>query len=47
MTSNASGLGGKIPFGDLMGKIPDISQYLNFGLYDCESYKDNIGLDVL
>ena len=32
--SNAAGLNGKTPLGDLTGETPDISQYLDFGWYD-------------
>jgi hypothetical protein len=33
--STAAGLEGKTPLGKLTGETPDISQYLDFGWYDC------------
>ena len=36
-------LGGIIPLQQVTGEIPDISEYLNFGLYDEVWYKDNVG----
>ena len=44
--SNAAGLNGKTPLGDLTGETPDISQYLDFGWYDWVWFKENAGLDV-
>ena len=42
--TNAAGLEGKTPLGDLTGETPDISQYLDFGWYDWVWFKENAGL---
>ena len=44
--SDAAGLEGRTPLGDLLGETPDISQYLDFGWYDWVWFKENAGLDV-
>ena len=41
--TTAGVLGGTIPLLDVSGETPDISEYLDFGLYDEVWYKDNAG----
>ena len=40
------GLRGTCPLQYVMGKTPDISEYLDFGFYDYVSYKDNAVLGM-
>ena len=41
--TTAGVLGGTIPLQEVSGETPDISEYLDFGLYDEVWYKDNAG----
>ena len=41
--TTAGVLGGTIPLQEVTGETPDISEYLDFGLYDEVWYKDNAG----
>ena len=45
-STHAGGLMGTFPMQDLMGKTPNISEYLDFGFYDYVSYKDNSRLGM-
>ena len=37
---------GRTPFGIITGKTPDVSEYLDFGLYDWVTYRNNAGLEI-
>ena len=39
-------LKGTLPFQDVTGKTPNISEYLDFGFYDHVSYKNNDGIGM-
>ena len=45
--SNAGSINGVIPLEQVTGETPDISEYLDFGLYDKVWYKENAGLGEL
>lgn len=44
--TNAAGLQGITPLGNMLGEVPDISQYLDFGWYDWVWHKENAGLAI-
>lgn len=48
LTSNSSfSFDGCTPMEQVAGETPDISEYLDFGVYDWVWYKDNAGLGVI
>ena len=42
--SSVGTLDGRTPLKELTGETPDITKYLDFGLYDCIWYRNNAGL---
>jgi hypothetical protein len=45
LTANSSfSLDGRTPMEQVTGETPDISEYLDFGIYDWVWFKDNAGL---
>ena len=40
-------LKGTLPFQDVTGKTPNISEYLDFGFYDHVLYKENAGYGMM
>ena len=43
-STQAGGLGGSCPLEEATGETVDISEYLDFGIYDHLSWKENAGL---